>query len=60
MDAYLHRPPLELYDLEADPDEIHNLAEDPAHTETLQRLHASLKAFQERTADPWIIKWEHE
>ena len=60
VDAYLHRPPLELYDLEADPDEVHNLADDPAHAETLQRLHASLKAFQERTADPWIIKWEHE
>jgi N-sulfoglucosamine sulfohydrolase len=60
LDAYLNRPPLELYDLEADPDEIHNLADDPAHAETLQRLHASLKAFQERTADPWVIKWEHE
>lgn len=58
--AYLHRPAFELYDLEADPDEVNNLAGDPRHAETLQRMKARLKDFQKRTGDPWILKWEYE
>jgi arylsulfatase A-like enzyme len=35
----LDRKPLEeLYDVEADPDEVNNLVNDPAHRETLERL----------------------
>ncbi len=60
VDAFLHRPKFELYDLENDPDELHNLAEDAAHAETLARMQAKLKAFQERTKDPWLLKWEYE
>lgn len=60
VDAYLHRDRFELYDLENDPDELHNLAGDPAHAETLARMQAKLKAFQERTKDPWVLKWEYE
>ena len=58
--AYLQRPPFELYDLEADPDEIHNRADDPACRETLDRLKARLRELQESTGDPWIMKWEYE
>lgn len=32
------RPPEELYDLESDPDEVHNLASSPKHQEVLKRL----------------------
>ncbi|MCR4415333.1 MAG: sulfatase [Thermoguttaceae bacterium] len=60
VEAFLHRPAFELYDLAADPDEIHNLANDPKHASVLESLQAKLKAFQERTGDPWIVKWEHE
>jgi N-sulfoglucosamine sulfohydrolase len=60
VDAYIHRPAWELYDLENDPDEVVNLAGDPHYTDTLDALKANLKAFQERTGDPWIVKWEHE
>jgi len=60
VDAYLHRPEFELYDLENDPDEIHNLADDPGHAELLRELQEKIKAFQERTKDPWIIKRKHE
>jgi N-sulfoglucosamine sulfohydrolase len=60
VEAYLHRPAFELYDLAADPHEVTNLAADPAHTETLARLQARLKAMQQRTKDPWLLKWEYE
>ncbi|HUT95922.1 MAG TPA: sulfatase [Thermoguttaceae bacterium] len=58
--AYIHRPRFELYDLEKDPDEVHNLADDPAHAEILEAHQAKLKEFQKRTRDPWILKWEYE
>jgi choline-sulfatase len=37
--------PSQLFDLEADPDESHNLADDPAHAETLARLQAALRTI---------------
>jgi N-sulfoglucosamine sulfohydrolase len=60
VSAYEHRPQFELYDLETDPDEIHNLASDPGHHEKLAALQQKLKQFQKRTNDPWILKWERE
>ena len=57
---YLQRPRYELYDKAADPEEFRNLAGDPAHAATLAELSAKLKAFQERTRDPWISKYEYE
>ncbi len=60
IDAYMHRPPFELYDLEEDPHEIHNLADSPDHVAILAELKEKLRAFQERTNDPWILKWEYE
>ena len=58
--AYLHRPRHELYDLEQDPHEVENLAFEPQHAETLAALQQKLKAWQERTNDPWVLKWEYE
>ena len=52
---YVHRyayGPHELYDLEADPGEEHNLADDPAARGTLEALKARLDAFFVRYADP--------
>ncbi len=60
VEAYLHRPKFELYDLENDPDEIENLADNPKYKSVLTRLQKKLKAFQKRTNDPWILKWEYE
>jgi N-sulfoglucosamine sulfohydrolase len=57
---YVERPRQELYDLAHDPHEVKNLAADPAFADRLKRMHESLVAWQKRTADPWIIKYQHE
>src|SRR5579862_94432 len=38
------KPTEELYDMESDPDSVKNLARDPAHKDTLDRMRAALKA----------------
>ena len=58
--AYIHRPRFELYDLENDPDEVKNLADSPKHAKVLEELKGKLRAFQKRTNDPWILKWDYE
>ncbi len=45
------RPPEELYDLESDPHELHNLAKVPAHQETLILLRGKLDEWIEETGD---------
>lgn len=60
IDAYLHRPKFELYDLQNDPHEVVNLADDPKHLAKLNAMKAKLKAFQKETKDPWILKWNYE
>lgn len=57
---YIHRPEFELYDIETDPIEANNLATVEKYRDTLESLKAKLKAFQQRTDDPWILKWEYE
>ena len=58
--TYMKRPKFELYDLENDPFEGNNLADDPGHAQRLDRMVAKLKDFQEETDDPWIVKWRYE
>jgi N-sulfoglucosamine sulfohydrolase len=58
--AYLHRPREELYDLTADPNEVKNLANDPAQAKVLEELRGKLKAWQQKTNDPWISKYRYE
>jgi arylsulfatase A-like enzyme len=41
-----HRPAEELYDVEADPYELKNLAADPAHAETLNALREKVKQWR--------------
>lgn len=57
---YLHRPRFELYDLQRDPDEVVNLADDPASDSLKNELISKLKAFQSKTRDPWFHKWTYE
>ncbi len=58
--AFVQRPRYELYDLTADTNEVNNLADDPKYADVLKELQGKLKAFQERTGDPWVVKYEYE
>ena len=49
------KAPEELYDLAADPDEVHNLATLPEHRETLERMRASLSNTLLGTRDVGFI-----
>ncbi|GLA33887.1 hypothetical protein AnigIFM63309_003910 [Aspergillus niger] len=53
---YFFRPPEELYDLEEDPREVHNLAKDPAYAAVLDDLRLRLEKWQRQTEDPWLYK----
>ncbi|MBT5926382.1 MAG: sulfatase [Verrucomicrobia bacterium] len=57
---YIQRPRHELYNMEADSSEINNLAENPEFARTLENLQVRLKAFQESSGDPWIVKYKYE
>ena len=50
--AFGKRPREELYDCRADPYQLRNLATDPAHKATLQKLSARLTAHLKATGDP--------
>lgn len=41
----------ELYDLSRDPDEMHNLADDPAYEKILQRFYSACKTYHETHGD---------
>ena len=45
------RPVEELYDRDADPHELHNLADDPAFADDLTRLRTALDSWQRETGD---------
>ena len=59
IEKFLHRPRLELYDLDRDPDEITNLADSPAHAALQADLLSRLKEFQTATKDPWFHLWSY-
>ncbi len=45
------KPPVELYDIQADPYEVHNLATDPAHAPVAKRLKAALETWIKESGD---------
>ncbi|HEY0747438.1 MAG TPA: sulfatase [Steroidobacteraceae bacterium] len=54
LEAFRHRPSEELYDLTADPDEVVNLAADPAHSAVLGNLRQQVRDWRAATHDPWL------
>lgn len=57
---YVHRPRHELYDLQSDPQEVVNVADRPENAKLLSEFQEKLRNWQEKTNDPWLIKYEHE
>ena len=49
------KPVEELYDNTADPHQVHNLAADPKHKQTLERLRAECLAWMQRTGDLGLL-----
>ncbi len=60
VESYIHRPKDELYDLEKDPNEVNNVANNSQYAYVLTDLKNRLRKFQEETDDPWIVKYEYE
>ena len=52
--CFAKRPAEELYDLRSDPDQIKNLASDPALAETKAKLASQVDAWMRETADPRV------
>ncbi len=58
IEKYLWREPIELYDLEADPLELVNLADDPSHAELRLALSNKLLARLRETGDNWLERYQ--
>ncbi|NND97547.1 MAG: sulfatase [Pirellulaceae bacterium] len=54
IEKFLFRDQIELYDLQNDPHEIVNLADDPSHADLRRDLTNKLMAWLQRTNDPWL------
>ena len=54
------RPAEQLFDVEADPHEVNNLANDPKYIQLLEKYKSILKDHQKSMGDPWIMKWDYE
>lgn len=53
---YLYRAGEELYEVGKDPDELRNLANSPAHRETLLAMRKQVHEWRKRTGDPWLTQ----
>jgi N-sulfoglucosamine sulfohydrolase len=60
VESFLHRPHEELYELSKDPNELKNLAGDLSQAKVLEEMRRQMRAWQEKTKDPWVVKYTHE
>lgn len=54
VDRYRHRPAEELYDLDTDPFEQNNLADDPQHRARIDAMNTKLKAWMKQQGDKGV------
>ncbi|XP_062507357.1 N-sulphoglucosamine sulphohydrolase-like [Corticium candelabrum] len=55
---YYYRDQWELFDLEQDPHELHNVADEPSRQDILEDMKTRLHKWQNATNDPWICAQE--
>ncbi|KAK9849868.1 hypothetical protein MYU51_013027 [Penicillium brevicompactum] len=53
---YFFRPAEELYDINADPNEVRNLAKDTQYQSVLENMRAEVERWQRRTEDAWLYR----
>jgi len=58
VEKYIWRDPIELYDLETDPDEVVNLANNPAFTGIRRSMSEKLLARLRETNDHWLERYQ--
>ncbi|MEW6306253.1 MAG: sulfatase [Verrucomicrobiota bacterium] len=58
IEKYLWRDPIELYDLEKDPEEVMNLADDPKHADLRRAMSEKLLARLRQTDDLWLERYQ--
>ena len=56
----LHQPQEKLYDLQADPQETHNLVNVPEFAGLVTSFRVKMKGFREETDDFWLLASEQE
>jgi N-sulfoglucosamine sulfohydrolase len=60
--SFAKRPAEELYDMKKDPDQLNNIAADPAYTAAKKKLHDQLMSELKASADPRVVggaeQWE--
>jgi N-sulfoglucosamine sulfohydrolase len=59
VQLFRYRVPEEFYDLEHDPDSLHNLVESPEHQEVIAKMRGKLKTWMEQTHDPMLPAFEN-
>ncbi|MDO8540290.1 MAG: sulfatase [Opitutaceae bacterium] len=58
MEKYIWRDPIELYDLQTDPEEVVNLADEPRFAETRRALSEKLLVRLRETGDNWLERYQ--
>ncbi|HEY6167602.1 MAG TPA: sulfatase [Verrucomicrobiae bacterium] len=58
IEKYLHRDAIELYDLDTDPAEVVNLANDPKFAALRRQMSEKLLARLRETGDQWLERYE--
>lgn len=56
LKSYIQRPAEELYDLEADPEEVKNVAKDPVFRAQLEEMCKATEEWQRETGDLWLFR----
>ena len=56
ISSYIFRGPEELFDLDNDPEEVENVAQNPKYSTVLEEMRAKLEDWQYQTDDPWLFR----